>query len=128
MAAPRLQPAEIVASREYLAALTHFQEQQALIESAVTSALPAMPRQHLGTANLHLGQNIAAALTLGDLHFLDVDMNWLQTLLANHQIPAAVLSYYLHVYHDAGSLYMDERGRLILDWLASFNGRWSNEQ
>ena len=128
MAAPRLRPAEIVASPEYQAVLAHFLEQQPLIESAVSAALPAMPRNHLGTANLHLGQNIAAALALGDILFLDADMNWLQTLLVNHQIPAGVLSHYLHVYHDAGSLYLDERGQLILDWLASFNGRWSNEQ
>jgi hypothetical protein len=128
MAAPRLRPAEIMASPEYQAALAHFQEQQPMIESAVSAALPAMPRNYLGTANLHLGQNIAAALMLGDMHFLDVDMNWLQTLLVNHQIPPVVLSHYLHVYHDAGSVYLDERGQLILDWLASFNGRWSSEQ
>lgn len=128
MASARLKPAEIVASPEYQSALSHFREQQPLIELAVSAALPVMPRNQLGTANLHLGQNITAALTLGDIRFLDADMNWLQTLLVNYEIPRAALAHYLQVYRDAASLHLDGRGQLILDWLASFNGRWSNEQ
>jgi DNA-binding transcriptional MerR regulator len=128
MAVPHLRPADLVASPHYQHTLAHFLERQPMIESAVSAALPTLARNHLGTANLHLGQNIIAALKLGNIGFLDKDMNWLQTLLVNHQIPAGVLSHYLHVYHDASAVYMNGRGQLILDWLASFNGRWSNRQ
>lgn len=127
MMAPRPAPARQTISPVYLAARHHFEEQQPYIEGAVASIAPAMSRHHLSLANLHLGQRIVAALTLGDMDLLDEDMNWLQTMLVNYELPAGVLPGYLNAYQAASATHLDERGRPILDWLARFKVQRSEQ-
>lgn len=111
-------------SEEYRRALTHFRERQTLLESEI--------RRHLGTADLQpahfaianeaLASNITAALTLGDINFLCTDIGWVEGLLKNHEIPRQLLSQYLQAYLQAAKAQLDERGGLIIDWLAQLNG------
>jgi hypothetical protein len=103
-------------------ALTHFHDQRADIEARVWEAIQKVPiqRENLAVANLNLGRNIAAALTLGNVAFLGADLSWVEGLLANYHIPPELLGVYLSTYHEAAARILDERGKLLLDWLEDF--------
>lgn len=109
------------ASNEYRQALKHYRERQALVEAEVWRAMGDVDlSQHdLITANTNLAQHITAALTLGDIEFLGVDLEWLDTLLAmiSYRLPPKLLPAYFTAYHQAVKKQLDKRGQLIKDWL-----------
>jgi hypothetical protein len=73
---------------------------------------------HLAYANAQLGRNITAALTLGDIEFAGANITWVEGLLINYQMPTEQLQHYLKAYQEAARLHLDERGKMIVDWLA----------
>jgi hypothetical protein len=72
---------------------------------------------HLAMANRELGLNIGAALALGDLEYLGVDIEWLKGLMGNYSLPLDVLRGYLIAYRKAAREHLDERGEPIVAWL-----------
>ena len=74
----------------------------------------------LPNINTYLGRYITAALTLGDLNFLNEDMVWVEELLRHYSLPNELLYRYLRVYHQAAEAHLDERGASIVTWLAQF--------
>ncbi len=72
---------------------------------------------NLAIANTHLALNIMAALALGDMDFLGVDIEWVEGLLGNHQLPGEMLYDYLNIYRQAANAHLDERGAPVVDWL-----------
>ncbi len=100
-------------------ALTHYRERQPAIESDLWSEMneSGIPYASLAMANSSLADNIIAALKLGDIDYLGIDIDWIAGLLENHGIPAGQLGFYLTAYYQAARTYLDERGQLILDWL-----------
>lgn len=121
---PPLPPVE-AASDVYQQALSHYRERQALIEAQVwqTLAPTGMPYEHLATANLNLASNVIAALTLGDVDLLGVDVAWVQGLLVNFGVSTEWLHCYLDAYHRAARTYLDERGAPVVQWLARVTER-----
>jgi len=121
---PPLPPVE-AASEAYQRALSHYRERQALIEAQVwqTLAPTGMLYEHLVTANLNLASHVVAALMLGDVDFLGVDVAWVKGLLLNFRVPTELLHRYLDAYHQAARTYLDERGAPILHWLARVTER-----
>jgi len=101
-------------------ALAHFRERQGLIDAHVWQSMgPAGPgRENLVIANAHLALNIMAALVLGDMDFLGVDIEWVEGLLDNHRLSSELLYDYLDVYRQAANVHLDERGAPVVDWLA----------
>jgi DNA-binding transcriptional MerR regulator len=92
----------------------------ALVEAHLwgTARPEGIPSDYLTLANAELGRNIVAALTLGDMAFLDADIDWLRGLLRNLEIPAKLLYDYFDAYYRAAQKHVDERGRPVVAWLA----------
>jgi len=116
---PRLPPAVEPVPAVYLQARAHYLDRQGLIEAYVLQALAGtgIAPSHLALANRELALNISAALALGDMGSLGSNVAWVEGLLGQSQIPAAVLHGYLRAYAVAGRACLDEQGELILAWL-----------
>jgi hypothetical protein len=120
----RFQPVEATnpVSETYQAALAHFRQKQGLIEADVWQALRQanLPPSCLNDNNEYVAHGVSAALTLGDLNYLDVDVTWGEGLLKHYALPPDVLRRYLEIYHHAAIAHLDKRGQPIIAWLAQF--------
>lgn len=107
------------ASEAYQQALAHYHDCQALIESQMWQVMEpqGMSYGHMTLANTNLARNIVAALALGDIDFVGVDIEWVEGLLSNHQLPSELLNRYLTAYHQLAENHLDERGAPIIEWL-----------
>jgi MerR family transcriptional regulator, light-induced transcriptional regulator len=109
-------------SPAYREALAHFAEQRTAVEADVLGKLNLdyLPVRHLKNANNDLGNNIQAALSLGDMNVLDANLEWVHGLLANYhyRMPEAAMQPYLTAYREAVNRHLDDRGQPILDWFA----------
>lgn len=109
-----------VAPREYTIALDHYRMRLPSIEAKVWQLLDTT-EQHafLKNANKDLSQNIIAALTFGDMNLLSTNIEWVKGLLVNYhyRTPNETMHAYLSLYHQAATVYMDERGEPIIRWL-----------
>ena len=76
-----------------------------------------MSDKHLNAAGYNLSRNIIAALTLGDMSFLQDDIGWVEGLLTNYQLPKSIFHNYLYAYQQATLEQLDERGKPVIDWL-----------
>jgi hypothetical protein len=114
------QPQANLPSKEYQDALTHFRDQQAAIEANIWERLGSngIARQHLTIANHHLTHDIEAALMLGDIHFLGNEIEWLEGLLMNHEVPKVGLMHFLKAYQEAANQELDDRGKPVIEWLS----------
>ena len=78
-----------------------------------------IPSRQLDTANMYMGRNIRAALALGDMNFLGVDLVWIEELLTHYyELPTTVVHQYLRIYQGAMADHLDERGAIIVQWLS----------
>jgi hypothetical protein len=106
----------------YVESLNQFRQQQALIELTTWQNLKkeGIPYASVVNANLHLAQNIVAALKLGDMKFLGSEISWIQGLMDNYGINANYLPHYLEAYFRAAEQYLDSKAGPVLDWLSQF--------
>ena len=110
------------ADETYKQAKIHFQEQRGIIEANVWQML----RDSNGLLDLlpyvngYLARYINAALTLGDLNFLNEDMAWIEEMLRHYSLPDKLMQRYMEVYHEVVDSHLDQRGEPIVTWLASF--------
>jgi DNA-binding transcriptional MerR regulator/methylmalonyl-CoA mutase cobalamin-binding subunit len=106
------------ASKDYEQALEHFRKHLPAIEARTWQTLGGkIAHSHLATATMSLSRDIEAALVLGDMAYLGNEIQWVDGLLVNHEIPRQVLRNYLSVYRQAALEYLDERGAPVLAWL-----------
>jgi methylmalonyl-CoA mutase cobalamin-binding subunit len=68
---------------------------------------------------VHLGNNIVAALQLGDINFLSGEMEWLKNLAKAHERPTQELADFMGSYARAVRQHINGAGRPISDWLSS---------
>lgn len=108
-------------SDEFTQAAAHYKEYQPVIAAYMWEEFQrnGMQDYHLEIANELLGQDIQAGLHLGDMSFLEHEIDWLAGLLENHDIPHELLPKYLSLYKQAVQTNLDQRGQLIVDWLDS---------
>jgi DNA-binding transcriptional MerR regulator len=118
-------PARRQVSYDYKEALDHFCSRQASIEAELWARMEdVIPKRLLASANQSFGRNIIAALTLGDMDFLNADIDWVEGLLVNHhQMPPEALEHYLNAYYDACVHHLGEPGFVVLEWLSRLLGR-----
>jgi DNA-binding transcriptional MerR regulator len=104
----------------YRVALSQFRQQQSQIDAHIWQELrqAEIPYAHFVNANRYISHNIIAALSLGDMDYIGSELAWIKHLLANYQWPSGTLQRYLSAYHEASDLYLNGRGRPIVDWLA----------
>lgn len=121
----RPQIAQRQVSYDYKEALDHFRSRQAMIEATIWEQMSdAMPQRLLAMANLSFGRALIAALILGNMDYLNADIDWVEGLLVNHhQMPAEALEDYLNTYFTAAARHLDHRGNVVLEWLSRLLGR-----
>jgi DNA-binding transcriptional MerR regulator len=120
MVAPRPTPPVEPASEAHWQALTHYRERQLLVEADLMKLRPDFLQQTWPfIANRELARHIAAALTLGDIHFMDDSIDWVAGLSRNGHVTAETLGGYLGAYLQAARAHLDERGAPIVEWLSS---------
>jgi methanogenic corrinoid protein MtbC1 len=108
-------------SREYQQASDYFKEYQPIIAAYLWEQFQCngMKEQHLEIANTFLGQDIQAGLILGDMNYLEHEIDWLDGLFQTHDIPGELLPKYLSLYKRAVEENLDQRAQPIVDWLNS---------
>jgi DNA-binding transcriptional MerR regulator len=119
MAAPRPTPAVELISEARCQALTHYHERQLLIEADLMKLRPDLLQQTWSfIANRELARHITAALTLGDIHFMDDSIDWVAGMSRNGHVTAKTMDGYLGAYLQAAKAHLDERGAPIVEWLS----------
>lgn len=119
MVAPPPTPAVEPISEAHRQALAHYRERQLLIEADLMKRRPDFLQQSWSfIANRELPRDIVAALTLGDIGFVDDSIGWLAELNSDGYVPIEVLDDYLGAYYQAAKKLLDERGATIVAWLA----------
>jgi len=100
-------------------ALENYRDKQSVIEADVWHALgeAKLPPSCLNDNNRFLAHSVSAALSLGDLNYLNTDVAWGEKLLYYYSLPPEMLGDYLRIYRHAAEVHLDERGKPILAWL-----------
>lgn len=122
---PRPTPDVVPMTEEYQHAYTYFRERASLIEAEVWQMLSEaeMGHRELEQANAYMTRNVVAALALGDLNFIGTDMQWVEGLMVNYEIPVEQLHAFTQVYFEAARKHLDaEAGKAILRWLEKVLG------
>jgi hypothetical protein len=106
-------------SQEYVAAHQAFISKRTHIESALKEFIQpiSINPEGLGTGIQFLGDNIAAALQLGDMGYVTDEMAWLKTLLQSHQRPSQELVHFMDSYSRAVDQHINGQGEPIKVWL-----------
>jgi len=104
----------------YRIAMSYFREHQSQIEAHMWRQFQQaeIPYVHFVNANMHMARNIISALALGSMDYIGVELAWIRQLLVNYQWPDGMLMRYLMAYHEAADLYLNDRGRPVVNWLA----------
>jgi cobalamin-dependent methionine synthase I len=107
-------------SEIYQQALAHYSQRQPAVEASVWESLTGsgISEHHLSAAGYNLSHNIIAALTLGNVEFLESDIMWVANLLVNYQLSTTLLCIYIEAYYNAVDAQLDERAALVKTWLA----------
>jgi len=112
-------PLPVLAAPAYEAALAQYSSQRAVIESDTLAMLSHtdIPPKYLKNANRDLGDNIVAALTLGDMDLLSANIEWIQGLLVNYhyRMPEDAMTPYLAAYRQAVEAHLHGP---VNEWLA----------
>lgn len=103
----------------YAATLQALRQAQVAIDAAVQTALAPtpMPEGALTVALDFTSKHIQAALTLGDLDLVLVQVAWVRGMLAHRRIDADLLGRFWQAYRDAIERHLHEQGDLLVDWL-----------
>ncbi|MCP5100319.1 MAG: hypothetical protein GY943_32610, partial [Chloroflexi bacterium] len=108
-------------SEQYTAALTHFAAHRAAIAASIREmdSIEGVRASLLNYANEDLGNNIEAALRLGDINLITASINWVHGLLMNHhyRMSERLMRRYISMYYDAAKANLDERGEPLFAWL-----------
>lgn len=107
-------------SAEYEDILAQYQDRRAAIEGAVWTKMASsnFPIAQLQEANGYFSRNIVAALYLGEVKYLDVEIDWIKDLLLNRNLELSLLPAYIQAYREAINENLDERRQPLVDWLS----------
>jgi DNA-binding transcriptional MerR regulator len=89
------------------------------IERAVRTQIKPMLalNEDIQTGIHSLGDNLAAALQLGDLNYVSGEMTWIKHLFQAHKQPSEELSGFITAYAKAVDKHMNGAGKPISAWL-----------
>jgi methanogenic corrinoid protein MtbC1 len=105
-------------SQSYTAAHQAFVSKRAQIDWAVQESLEqfSISPEDIETGIGFLGENIMAALQLGDMAHVSAEIDWLKGLLRSHGVSEGQLTYFMQAYSNAVDRNIDGQGRPILAW------------
>jgi DNA-binding transcriptional MerR regulator len=106
-------------AKKYREAHRFFIAERTRIESTVIESARSYPinLDGLNTGIQYLGDNIAAALQLGDMEYVTNEMDWLKTLIQAYERPAQELSDFMRIYARAVDKHINGQGEPIKEWL-----------
>ncbi|MBN2503096.1 MAG: MerR family transcriptional regulator [Anaerolineales bacterium] len=106
-------------SKAYKVARENFLNAQPHIEATLWQELQdtGMNYQDILIATNHLSNDIVAALSLGDMNYVQPEIEWLEGFGKNYHIPPAALKGYFEAYYQAASQHLDARGEPVIAWL-----------
>jgi len=119
---PAESPAVEEPSQEYVTALEYFKSHRQQIEVTLFQAIHRnkFSSESLQTSTQFLGDNLIAALQLGDLSFMDGEIDWVRSLLKSNNIPEQVLNAYMQLFTDAVAQNINGAGKPIANWLEKY--------
>ena len=80
--------------------------------------IPFAPQSEgMDTGIRFLGDNIVAALQLGNMEHVTKEMEWVKVLMQSHQRPASELADFINNYSLAVDKHINGRGAPIKAWL-----------
>jgi methanogenic corrinoid protein MtbC1 len=99
-------------------ALELFKQKRALVEMDVLKnpAMTELELKRLWAVNLSLGGDLQAALELGNLDFLSLNLHWVSELLSPAPGSHLLFRQYLEIYRQALHERLGEQGRVLVDW------------
>jgi methanogenic corrinoid protein MtbC1 len=114
------EPAPRVASPEYLTAYQAFVSKRGHIELTFRQMLEPLliSPENVRTGIDFLGDNITAALQLGNMSHVSTEVDWLKMLLHAHNADPRQLIYFMETYSYAVNKNINGQGKPIFQWLA----------
>lgn len=108
------------ASQIYSAAHQAYAARRAQIELTIKETLEplSISPEEIRTSLYFLGENITAALQLGDMSHVSTEIDWLKGLLQSHGSPDGQLIYFLQAYSEAVAKTINGQGEPIYEWFA----------
>ena len=105
---------------QYQTALRYFRQMRPSIEAAVASKIHAQNNriENLSLANHFMSQNIEATLQIGNMVYLQPEINWIEELIESYLADTHALRRYLSAFNGAAKDLLDQRGGVILEWLS----------
>jgi MerR family transcriptional regulator, light-induced transcriptional regulator len=109
------------ASQEYLAAQQAFVSKRGQIDLTFRQMLEPLliSPENMKTGIDFLGDNITAALQLGDMSHVSTEVDWLKTLLQAYETDPRQLIHFMETYSTAVNKNINGQGRPIFQWLAA---------
>jgi methanogenic corrinoid protein MtbC1 len=106
----------------YQKTLSHYRDKQPMIDAYLWDTVKrnGLKDYHLTLANKYLARDIDAALRLGDINYVQPDLDWLAALLVNFNVAVELLPKYMTYYKEALNTHLDERGQPIIEWMDNF--------
>jgi hypothetical protein len=74
--------------------------------------------ENIKTGIHFLGENLAAALQLGNTSYVSTEVDWLRTLLQSYDTPPQQLIYFMETYSQAVNQNINGQGKPIFEWLS----------
>jgi len=74
---------------------------------------------YFSTAHKFMGDNIIAALQLGDMSYLDSEIDWLNVLVEGYHLPRSAVFSYLEIYMQAVQIHLGNHAGLLVKWFES---------
>lgn len=111
-------PKPITASQMYVAAHQAFVSKRDQIELTVKESLEplAISTEDIKTGIHFLGENITAALQLGDMAYVSAEVEWLKVLLQSYEKHPQQLIHFMETYSQAVYKNINGSGDPIIDW------------
>ena len=109
------------ASQEYVAAHQFFLSKRADIEITLRTLIKPLniSSEDYQTGIHHLGDNIIAALALGNINYVSDEMEWVKYLLHAYRQPEEELVKLMDAYAKAIDKHINGSGKPIYEWLLS---------
>ncbi len=115
------EPQPKAASPMYLVAHQAFVAKRPQIEMTVKELLEPLSAssEDIQTGVHFLGENIRAALQLGDMAYVSAELDWLNGLLQFHRSPESSLAHFMQIYSEAVNGSINGQSQPILEWFAA---------
>jgi methanogenic corrinoid protein MtbC1 len=106
------------ASQDYIAAHQAFVSKRAQVELTLKETLEplSISPDDIKTGMNFLGDNISAALQLGDMSHVSAEVDWLKSLLRAYETPPQQLIHFMKTYAQAVDQTINGQGKPIFDW------------